>query len=174
VTLDRGSDRPCHFAAGETCEIRASTTLNTRTETTMVEWNISSPANLAEAIDGRSDAEIDKALEGKYEQVCTQVADAMKDRFVPEKAAGDAAVIQYDIAAPDGVHTFQLKVASGQCEVTKGAPGPARVTLALTLPNFLRLVSGKLDGMQAFLGGKLKVSGDLMFAQTMQRWFRQT
>jgi putative sterol carrier protein len=140
----------------------------------MAELNISSPANLAEAIDGRSDAEINKALEGKYEQVCQQVADAMKERFVPEKAAGDTAVIQYDISAPDAMHTFQLKVASGKCEVAKGAPGPARVTLALTLPNFLRLVSGKLDGMQAFFGGKLKVSGDVMFAQTLQRWFKQT
>src|SRR5438132_1209472 len=58
-------------------------------------------------------------------------------------------------------------------QLAKGAPGPARVTLALAFPDFLRLVSGKLDGMQAFFSGKLKVSGDMMFAQTMQSWFKQ-
>jgi putative sterol carrier protein len=37
----------------------------------------------------------------------------------------------------------------------------------------LRLVSGKLNGMQAFFAGKLKLTGDMMFAQTMQGWFNQ-
>jgi putative sterol carrier protein len=64
-------------------------------------------------------------------------------------------------------------VAGGKCEVVKGAAGPARVTLALAFPDFLRLVSNKLDGMQAFFSGKLKLTGDMMFAQTMQGWFKR-
>jgi putative sterol carrier protein len=47
------------------------------------------------------------------------------------------------------------------------------VTLALAFPDFLRLVSNKLDGMQAFFSGKLKLTGDMMFAQTMQGWFKR-
>jgi putative sterol carrier protein len=77
------------------------------------------------------------------------------------------------VTAPDGVHIFQLKVAGGKCEVVKGEAGPARVTLSLAFPDFLRLVSGKLDGMQAFFSGKLKLAGDMMFAQTMQGWFKK-
>jgi putative sterol carrier protein len=45
------------------------------------------------------------------------------------------------------------------------------VTLGLSLPDFLRLILGQLDGMQAFMGGKLKLSGEIMLAQTMQSWF---
>jgi putative sterol carrier protein len=64
-------------------------------------------------------------------------------------------------------------VDGGACTITKGASDPARVTLQLSLPDFLRLVSGKLDGMQAFFAGKLKLAGDMMVAQTMQGWFKR-
>lgn len=139
----------------------------------MAEMNITGPADLGKAVEGRSDDEINKALEGKYEQTCQQVFDGMKEAFLPEKAGSESAVVQYDVKAPDAVHTFQLKVAGGKCEVVKGAAGPARVTLALAFPDFLRLVSNKLDGMQAFFSGKLKLTGDMMFAQTMQGWFKR-
>ena len=33
--------------------------------------------------------------------------------------------------------------------------------------------TGRLNGVQAFMAGKLRVSGDMMFAQTMQGWFQR-
>jgi len=101
----------------------------------MAEVNITNPADLAKAVDGKSDADINKALEGQFEATCKQVFDGMAKRFLPEKAGTENAVIQYDVAAPDGVHTFQLKVAGGKCEVAKGATGTPRVTLALSFPD---------------------------------------
>ena len=41
------------------------------------------------------------------------------------------------------------------------------------LPNFLRLMIGELDVMQAFMSGKLKVSGDIMFSQNIASLFKQ-
>ena len=135
---------------------------------------ITSVTDLARAIDGRSDDQINADSQGQYEQTCRRIADGMKERFRPENADGATAVIQYDVKAPDAIHTFQLDVANDKCEVSSGAAAPARVTLALSFPDFLRLVSGELDGMQAFFSGRLKVSGDVMFAQKMQSWFRPT
>src|SRR5438477_7857313 len=86
----------------------------------MAEMNITSAADLGKAVEGRSDDEINKALEGKYEQTCKLVFDGMGEAFLPEKAGNEAAVIQYDVKAPDALHTFQLKVAGGKCEVKKG------------------------------------------------------
>ena len=57
--------------------------------------------------------------------------------------------------------------------MVKGAGGPAKTTLTLNAADFLRLITGKLNGMQAFMSGKLKIGGDMMFAQVMQGWFRQ-
>ena len=74
---------------------------------------------------------------------------------------------------PEGTHSYQLQVADGTCTAVQGNGEPARVTLGMTLPDFLRFLTGQLDGMQAFMTGKLKLSGDMMFAQSMQAWFAQ-
>ena len=62
-------------------------------------------------------------------------------------------------------------IADGTCKVEPGAAETPRLTLTLELPDFLRFVAGQLDGMQAFMSGKLKLGGDIMLAQTMQTWF---
>ena len=95
----------------------------------------------------------------------------MAKRFLPDKAVGKNAVIQYDITTLDGTHTYQVVVAGGTCTTGPGAGQEASVTLALSAPDFLRLISGKLNGMTAFMSGKLKLKGDMMLAQTMQGWF---
>lgn len=137
----------------------------------MATLNITDPISLG-ALEGRSDAEILNALDGRYEQTCAQILKGMKEAFLPEKAAGQTAVIQYEVRAPDAVHTYQLKIAGGKCEVAQDMSASPRVTLKLALCDFLRLASGRLNGVQAFIAGKLRLSGDMMFAQTMQVWFR--
>ena len=36
------------------------------------------------------------------------------------------------------------------------------------------LISGKLSGAAAFMFGRLKITGDIFFSQTMQDWFNRT
>jgi len=129
---------------------------------------------LAATLEGRSDEEITQGVVAQgADTVLQQIFAGMAEAFLPDKAGSQSAVIQYDINVGGTVHSFQLKIAGGKCELVKGAAGPARVTLALQAPDFLRLVTGKLNGMQAFMAGKLKLTGDMMFAQVMQGWFRQ-
>ena len=132
------------------------------------------PEALGQLLEGRSDDEINQFVEAAgVDTVLSQVFEAMKERFAPEKAAGQSAVVQWDINAPDGTHTYQFKVADGTAGWKQGADDTARVTLTFSLADFLRFVAGQLDGMQAFMSGKLRLSGDMMFAQTMQAWFAQ-
>jgi putative sterol carrier protein len=127
---------------------------------------------LAALIEGKSDEEINNAVaERGTDKLLGQIFEEMANRFQPDKAAGQSAVIGWDVTAPDGTHSWQMKVAEGTCTPQQGNAEPARVTLALSLPDFLRFVTGQLDGMQAFMTGKLKLSGDMMFAQSMQAWF---
>ena len=129
---------------------------------------------LAATLEGRSDEEITQGVVAQgADTVLQQIFAGMAEAFLPDKAGSQSAVIQYDINVGGTVHSFQLKIAGGKCELVKGAAGPARVTLALQAPDFLRLVTGKLNGMQAFMTGKLKLTGDMMFAQVMQGWFEQ-
>jgi len=129
---------------------------------------------LAATLEGRSDEEITQGVVAQgADTVLGQIFAGMVEAFLPQKAGSQSAVIQYDINVGGTVHTYQLKIAGGKCELVKGAAGPARVTLALQAPDFLRLVTGTLNGMQAFMTGKLKLTGDMMFAQVMQGWFEQ-
>jgi putative sterol carrier protein len=130
--------------------------------------------DLGGLIEGRSDQEISSEVQKQgVDKVLGEVFGAMAAAFDAQAAAGQSAIVQYDVTAADGVHAYQLKCGDGKCAVQKANGEAARVTLSLALPDFLRLIGGKLDGMQAFMSGKLKIGGDMMFAQTMQAWFKR-
>jgi len=134
--------------------------------------DISTPKQLAAMIEGRSDADIVAAVnEIGVEGALAKVFEGMKAQFLPKKAAGQTAVIQWDVQANGKSHLYQVLVTNGECDVKAGNAQPSRVTLTLQLPDFLRLVTGKLNGQQAFFSGKLKLAGDMMFALTQQGWF---
>ena len=130
------------------------------------------PEALAQLLDGRSDEEINEFVNAAgVDTVLAQVFDGMKERLDPQKSAGQSAVIQWDVNAPDGTLSYQFKVDDGSGSWTQGTPDTPRVTLTFSLADFLRFVAGQLDGMQAFMGGKLRLAGDMMFATTLQTWF---
>jgi putative sterol carrier protein len=134
---------------------------------------IGSREELAAMIQGKSDEEISAGVaELGTDEVLRQIFDFMATQFQPDRAAGQSAVIGWDITSPEGTHGYQLKVADGTCVASSGSGEAARVTLGMALPDFLRFITGQLDGMQAFMTGKLKLAGDMMFAQSMQAWFR--
>src|SRR2546421_12337056 len=92
------------------------------------------PEALGQLLEGRSDEEINQFVEAAgVDTVLTQVFDAMKERFAPEKAAGQSAVVQWDVNAPDGTHTYQFKVADGAASWAQGTGDPPRVTPAVSL-----------------------------------------
>ena len=131
-------------------------------------------AELAALIEGRSDEEITRGVEERgVESVLDGVFQGMADAFLPDKAAGQSAIVQYDVTVAGQPHTYQLKIGGGRCEIVKGRADTPRVTLTLALPDFLRVVAGKLPPVQAFMSGKLKLSGDMMIATAMQGWFPQ-
>jgi putative sterol carrier protein len=140
----------------------------------MSDMGISSEQELAELIDDRSDDEINEFVQAVgVDAVLDQIFQAMQERFAPEKTGGQTAVAQWDIAAPDGTHTRSVTMSPEGCAVANGAAEAPRVTLGMSLPNFMRFIAGKLDGMQAFMSGQLKLGGDMMFATMMQNWFER-
>src|SRR5436305_13180619 len=131
--------------------------------------DVNNPDALAQLLEGRSDEEINQFVNDLgIDTVLTQVFDAMQQRLDPQKSAGQSAVVQWDVSASDGVHSYQFKVDNGSGSWTEGAPDSPRVTLTFSLADFLRFVAGQLDGMQALMGGKLRLEGDVMFATRLQ------
>jgi alkyl sulfatase BDS1-like metallo-beta-lactamase superfamily hydrolase len=93
-----------------------------------------------------------------------------------EQAAGVTTAIRWDITGrSDGaVDTYLLELANGRARTTKdtAAAEPPRLTITMDGVEFLRLVSGNLDPMQAYFKGRIQLAGDIMVAAKMAQMFR--
>ena len=127
---------------------------------------------LAEAIKGLSDEELDKAIkEMGADQTLKQIFDGMEEAFQPEKAGDTTATMQYDIKTDDGVKQWTVEIADKKCTTSEGPATDPRLTLEIALVDFVRLIFGQAQGPQLFMSGKLKLKGDMMFAMQMQTYF---
>ena len=60
---------------------------------------------------------------------------------------------------------------NGDGTVINGNDGKPDTSLMMSESDFLALVKGKLNTMQAFMQGRLKISGNMMLAQKLQAVF---
>jgi putative sterol carrier protein len=86
--------------------------------------------------------------------------------FSPEDAAGTNCVIQFNTSKP-----AYTTIQDGKCEVTEGAAPSPDVTITMEDDDLIALLKGELNGMTAFMTGKLQIDGDLMLAQRMSGFF---
>ena len=101
----------------------------------------------------------------------TQIFNEMPERLNAETAAGMDAVFQYNLTG-DGAASYYSHVKDGTCVVTQGEhPAPA-VTVTMSAADFVELSHGRLDGIMAFMTGKVKATGDLGLAGKLQKLFR--
>ena len=138
------------------------------------DWAIDTPEQLSQVIHGRSDQEIRDGLTALgIDTALERVFAGMVAAFLPDQAKGQDAIIQWNLATPEGARQYHLIVAGGACEAKSGSASNPRVTLAIPVEDFLRVITGKLSGVQAFFQGKLKISGDVLFAQAQEAWFKK-
>jgi putative sterol carrier protein len=131
-------------------------------------------ASLSAAVEQQSKEEILAAVQaapGGPDDFLDKVFIGMQQAFNPSKAGDQTATIQYELSAPDGTRQYVMRIADGHCEFERGVANSPRVTIKVGLVDFLGLITGKSNGVQLFMTGKLKVSGDLFFAQSYQAWF---
>jgi NAD(P)-dependent dehydrogenase (short-subunit alcohol dehydrogenase family)/putative sterol carrier protein len=95
---------------------------------------------------------------------------AMPRAFQPDQAAGVEAVFQYCISGPGG-GDWQVAVRDQTCEVTDGRAEKPTCTLHMAAADFMAMIAGQLDPMQAFTTGKLKIEGDVMKSQLIGKLF---
>ena len=137
---------------------------------------MSQASEISQVLRGRSDDEILDWVHsvGGSDATLEQAFWGMKEAFQAERAAGQSAVIRWDITTPDEVVvSYELEVSDGECTLSRGAHGEARVVLALDLADFLRLVTGCMDGTEAYRAGKLNITGDMAVANVLAEWFQE-
>jgi len=100
-----------------------------------------------------------------------EVFDRMPEIFNPEAAKGVDAVFQLDITG-DGGGNWTAVIEDGTCQIQEGSHADPSVRLTMSVDTWLAIVNRETNGMQAFMSGQLKVSGDIMLAQRLEQLFR--
>jgi len=59
-----------------------------------------------------------------------------------------------------------------RCEVKGGAHDRPTTTIRMGEEDFVKLIKGELNAMKAYTGGKLKIAGDLMKSQLIEKLFK--
>ena len=87
----------------------------------------------------------------------------------PEKAKSMNAVFKFDLTGDDGgTWTIDLrKDNAGEIVMTGEGPEP-NVTIGIAAADFVGIFEGKVNPMQAFMMGKIKVKGDMGLALKLQ------
>ncbi len=102
-----------------------------------------------------------------------QIVEAMPQFLIPEKAGTTNATIAFDLSGADGgkwwVHIHDARAESGKGE----PPSTPNLTLLADSGDWVKIMTGKLDGTAAFMQGKLKIKGDMGLAIKMQSLFRR-
>jgi putative sterol carrier protein len=102
-----------------------------------------------------------------------QIVEAMPEFLIPEKAGSTNASILFDLSG-DQAGKWWVKIHDGKAESGKGElDGPPNLTLLADANDWVKIMTGKLDGTAAFMQGKLKIKGDMGLAIKMQSLFRR-
>lgn len=95
---------------------------------------------------------------------------AMPGQFDAAKAGGFDATIQFDLAGDDGGQWY-VNVAEGNAVVTEGLHEAPAATIRMNASDFVDMMTGNLDPMNAFMMGKVRVEGDLNSVMKFQTLF---
>ena len=96
----------------------------------------------------------------------TDLIQQLPAAFDASAAAGTECTIQFNVSEP-----MHLLIRNGRCEARRGSAAAPDVSLTMEDADFVALMTGELNGMTAFMTGKLTVDGDLMLAQRLTHWF---
>ncbi|QLF91794.1 SCP2 sterol-binding domain-containing protein [Pseudomonas sp. ABC1] len=92
----------------------------------------------------------------------------MQAKFNASAAAGLDLIFQFNIT---DASNYYLVVKDGTGEFKEGESDDANVTLIMDSETIKGIISGETDGMQAFMGGRLRTEGDMMLALKLSELF---
>jgi len=80
-------------------------------------------------------------------------------------------IFQFCISGKDG-GDWACIIKDQTCTIDAGINDQAACTLKMEGNDFLNMMTGKLPAMQAYTSGKLKIEGDIMKSQLIEKLFK--
>ena len=90
--------------------------------------------------------------------------------FNADAAAGVDLVFDFEIAGANGGR-WHLVIKDGKCDLVEGAHSSPTTTFKMADDDFVAMMTGQLNAMTAYTGGKLKIGGDIMKSQLIEKLF---
>ncbi len=97
------------------------------------------------------------------EATIQDLMDSLPSFFLPEKAAGIRAVVQFGLSGEDGGE-WTVRIAEQCCQVTKGTAESADLLFQASARDVLDIFYDRLEPMSAYMQGKLRLSGNFGLA----------
>jgi len=91
--------------------------------------------------------------------------------FNADAAPGMDVTFQFSLSG-EGGGDWYAEVKGGKCVVEAGVSSNPTSTIKMDTTDFLDMIGGRLNAIQAFMSGKLKVEGDIMKAQLIGKMFK--
>lgn len=95
---------------------------------------------------------------------------AMPERMDAGAADGVEVTIGWDLSG-DEATSKTIAISGGGLEVSEGISDDANATISMDSDDFKALVTGELNPMMAFMGGKVKIDGDMSAVMKIQSLF---
>ena len=99
-----------------------------------------------------------------------EIFENMPDHFQSEKAGDFDATIQFDLSGEDG-GLWYVTIADGNAAVEEGRADDPKATIRMAADDYVAMMTGDLNPMNAFMMGKVKVEGDLNSVMKFQTLF---
>ena len=117
---------------------------------------------------GTAAAEVTPTADGQGSVAA--VFDKMSGTFKAEAAAGVDVIFQFNISGQGG-GDWHCMIKDNSCAIESGAHKNPACTLKMADADFLAMMEGTLPAMQAYTSGKLKIEGDIMKSQLLEKLF---
>ena len=99
-----------------------------------------------------------------------EMMERMPGAFLPAKAGDAKALIQLDLTGEEG-GAWLLDIGGGKCDVREEKAPKPDVTVTMDANDFVALYSNTLNPVQAFMSGRIKVSGNVGMVMQLLNWF---
>jgi putative sterol carrier protein len=130
-----------------------------------------SPEQFVQLVKSADDPQIVEAIHsGGTEKSLEQIFSGMVESY---KGGNDDADIQWVVTDDGTEYRWITAVHEGKAAARQGDAETPKVTLPTDLASFVKMIAGVANGTQLFMTGKLKLSGDMMFAMKIESMFER-